>query len=108
MGKEKEICGAVRAYFSVNRITMKMASEMLGVSPSSVTNQLSGRKFTANMADKYADAFGFNKDYLLFGRGALVSDLCTQEDDSPCSIPKLLDTIHSQQRTIEELVHKLA
>lgn len=110
MGKEKEICGTVRGYFSAHKITMKKAAEMLGVSTGAVTNQLSGRKFTANMAEKYANTFGFSEDFLLFGTGDLFGKGTKQEAsvEIPEPIAQTLSsmsaTILSQQQTIARLL----
>lgn len=113
MEKPKEICGAVRGYFSANKITMKMVADRLGVSSGAVTNQLAGRAFTSKMAKRYAEEFGFNEDYLLFGRGSLIGT--TDGDGRPPSslevpaqvaemLSRMSATILSQQETIAILV----
>lgn len=112
MGKEKEICGAIRGYFSVNKITMKEVADRLGVTSGAVTNQLAGRQFSTKMAKRYAEEFGFNQDYLLFGRGALLAE--NEPDKTAIEIPfqiaetmsRMSATILSQQQTIAQLVNE--
>lgn len=104
MEKEKEICAAVRGYLSAHKITMAMVAERLGVSSSAVTNQLAGRKFTAKMAERYAELFGFSERYLLFGEGSLLGE--TPKEDSK-DVSALIQIVKSQQDTIAALVHKL-
>lgn len=113
MDTQKEICGAVRGYFSANKITMKTVAELLGVTSGAVTNQLAGRQFSTKMAKRYAEVFGFNEDYLLFGRGSLLG---TNDGDGrppaslevPSQVAEMLNrmsaTILSQQETIAILV----
>lgn len=68
----KQITNDVRAYFAQENMTMAQVAERLGVTPPAVTNQLSGRPFSAKMARRYADEFGLNFDYLLNGVGHLL------------------------------------
>ena len=69
----KTITDSVRAYFSQVQMTMAQVAEKLGVTPPAVTNQLSGRPFSAKMARRYAEEFGFSFDYLLKGEGELFA-----------------------------------
>lgn len=69
----KKITNDVRAYFAQENMTMAQVAERLGVTPPAVTNQLNGRIFSSKMARKYADEFGFNMEYLLTGKGALLA-----------------------------------
>lgn len=112
MEKEKEICGAVRGYFSTHKITMKMVADRLGVSSSAVTNQLAGKQFTSKMAKRYAEEFGFSEEYLLFGKGSLLGFAETNHEHMMLEVPaqfaetlsKMSATILSQQQTISLLV----
>lgn len=70
----KRITNEVRAYFAQEQMTMAQVAARLGVTPPAVTNQLDGRQFSAKMAHKYADEFGFNVEYLLTGKGTLLAD----------------------------------
>lgn len=108
MGKEKEICGAIRGYFSVNKITMKEVADRLGVTSGAVTNQLAGRQFSAKMAKRYAEEFGFSEDYLLFGRGSLVEDNHEHlKVENEGDLSRLIRIIESQQETIAVLAQKV-
>lgn len=112
MEKEKEICGAVRGYFSTHKITMKQVADRLGVSSAAVTNQLAGRQFSSKMARRYAEVFGFNEDYLLFGRGTLLGVAEPNHEHMMLEVPaqfaetlsRMSATILSQQQTISLLV----
>lgn len=104
MEKEKEICAAVRGYLSAHKITMKMVADRLGVSSGAVTNQLAGRQFSAKMAARYSEQFGFSERYLLFGEGTLFGE----EKPAPTEdVSALIQIVKSQQDTIAALVHKL-
>lgn len=71
----KRITDEVRAYFSGQQMTMAQVAERLGVTPPAVTNQLGGRPFSAKMAHRYADEFGFSVEYLLTGEGSLFPQM---------------------------------
>lgn len=82
----KRITNDVRAYFAQENMTMAQVAERLGVTPPAVTNQLNGRIFSAKMARRYADEFGFNMEYLLTGKGALLASdaaIATEEYTVP-------------------------
>ena len=67
-----EICEAIALDFKRRRITHKMAAERIGKTKSSVSNQISGKKpFSKGMAELFADAFSYNIDFLLYGKGEL-------------------------------------
>ena len=80
----KQITNDVRAYFAQENMTMAQVAERLGVTPPAVTNQLSGRPFSAKMARRYADEFGFSFDYLLNGAGRLLD---TDDTGSGHTVP---------------------
>ena len=53
-----------------------MAGEMLGLSKQSVSNQISGKNtFSFKTAQRYADTFGYNVRFILFGKGSLYQDI---------------------------------
>ena len=91
---------------------MKEVADRLGVTSGAVTNQLAGRQFSTKMAKRYAEEFGFNQDYLLFGRGALLAE--NEPDKTAIEIPfqiaetmsRMSATILSQQQTIAQLVNE--
>lgn len=68
-----EICEAIALDFKRRRMTHKMAAERIGKTKSSVSNQISGKKpFSKGMAELFADAFTYNIDFLLYGKGELT------------------------------------
>lgn len=70
-----EICRMVSADFKLRGITQAAAGEKLGVKKQVVTNQLSGRRpFGKKTARAYANAFGYNEEFLLHGFGLLYTD----------------------------------
>lgn len=111
MGKEKEVALAVKGYFSAHGVKINDVAAALGVTPQSVTSQLSGtRPFGRMNARRYAEAFGFNETYLMTGEGSLVAGDPAQDGQPQGTqekVERLLATIESQQRTIEILARKL-
>lgn len=96
----KEIGRAVSAYFKQNHITQQEAADRLGASSKQIiANQLNGRKFGKITAKKYAEQFGFNEDFLLFGTGELLDNRAKKSDREA----ELLQIIRSQQETIRNL-----
>lgn len=73
-----EIASEVRAYLEANRVSQKQASVILGVSPSAVAIYLGGRPFSEKTAEKWSEAFGFCKDFLVNGAGTIVPGATTE------------------------------
>ena len=69
---DKKICREVRAELARRGLTFTKVAEILGVTLSSVTNQMNGRHFGRKNAEKWAEAFGFSATFLMTGEGALV------------------------------------
>ena len=66
------ICKAVAVDFKMKGLTHEMAASQLGCSKQTVSNQISGKKkFSLKSAQKYAETFGYNLEFLLFGKGEL-------------------------------------
>ena len=66
------ICKAVAVDFKMKGLTHEMAASRLGCSKQTVSNQISGKKkFSLKSAQKYAETFGYNLEFLLFGKGEL-------------------------------------
>ncbi len=66
------ICKAIAVDFKVKGLTHETAAGKLGCSKQTVSNQISGKKkFSLKTAQKYAEVFGYNLDFLLFGKGEL-------------------------------------
>ena len=66
------ICKAIAVDFKVKGLTHEAAASRLGCSKQTVSNQISGKKkFSLKSAQKYAETFGYNLEFLLFGKGEL-------------------------------------
>ena len=69
---DKKICREVRAELARRGLTFTKVAEILGVTLSSVTNQMNGRHFGRKNAEKWAETFGFSATFLMTGEGTLV------------------------------------
>lgn len=70
------ICKAIAVDFKVKGLTHEIAASRLGCSKQTVSNQISGKKkFSLKSAQKYAETFGYNLEFLLFGKGELNGSL---------------------------------
>ena len=66
------ICKAIAVDFKVKGLTHETAASQLGCGKQTVSNQISGKKkFSLKSAQKYAETFGYNLEFLLFGKGEL-------------------------------------
>ena len=66
------ICKAIAVDFKVKGLTHETAASQLGCSKQTVSNQISGKKkFSLKTAQRYAETFGYNLEFLLFGKGEL-------------------------------------
>ena len=66
------ICRAVASDFKLRGITHQQAAGMLGVEKRTVSNQISGKRpFGKKSAQKYAQVFGYEEPFLLYGIGEL-------------------------------------
>lgn len=107
MGKEKEVCLAVKSYFAQQNIKLVDVARMLNSSPQTVTEHLSGERFFGrSRAQKYAELFGFNPTYLMTGEGSLMAG---QElpGEAGSDVSQLIRIIASQQETIAVLAKKV-
>lgn len=114
MGKEKDVCLAVKSFFAANGIKVNDVAKRFGVKPQTITGQLSGeRLFGRKNAERYAEAFGFDVVYLMTGEGSLFpgSEQSSKQEASveiPEPIAQTLSsmsaTILSQQQTIARLL----
>ncbi len=120
MDTTKEIATAVKRYLGGQGMSLTDAGEVLGLGRSAVSNQLTGnRPFGKASARRWADAFGFDRHYLLTGEGALFAGEQPGEqprrstpapDDVviPAAVAEMYrnmsSTILSQQETIQLLV----
>lgn len=68
----QEICEAIALDFKRRKISHQEAAELTGKTKASISNQISGKKpFSKGMAELFANAFDYNLDFLLYGRGEL-------------------------------------
>ncbi len=68
----EEVCRAVAADLRARGITHQKAAEAIGKTRSIVSNQLASKKpFSKGLASLFAQAFGYNTQYLLYGEGEL-------------------------------------
>lgn len=95
--EQKVISEAVKRYLGGQGITLTEAASRIGVSKSAVSNLLNGStRFGALAARKWSDAFGFNPDYLMFGKGALIGG----REEAPAVSPELVEQTANTIRTI--------
>lgn len=68
------ICRTVASDFKLMGITHEDAAKLLGVDKRTVSNQISGKRpFGKKSAHRYAEVFGYDEPYLLYGIGGLRS-----------------------------------
>lgn len=84
MDNTEKIAAEIKAYLRRNDISITDAAARLGVSQQAVSNQLSGRKFGANVARNWASSFGFNMGFLMTGEGSLE---CEEVPDPENTVP---------------------
>ncbi len=71
----EDICRTVAADFKARRISHADAAKMLNVKTRSVSNQISGKRpFGKKGAQKYAEIFGYEEPFLLYGIGPLKKE----------------------------------
>ena len=111
-----EICRTVNADFKLQGITHAEAAQRLGVERRSVSNQLSGKRpFTKKGALRYAQVFGYDETFLLFGKGelrkrqqkkkALIETLASQYSERQNA--GLLEEVHAMYTKLQELQTQL-
>lgn len=73
----KEICKAISADWKARRITHQIAAEKVGTTKQTISNQISATaksRFSVAMAQKFAEAFGYDERFLLYGEGELYAE----------------------------------
>lgn len=100
----EEICQAIKAYLRYEGIAINTVAERLGSTARAVSAQLAGRAFSRKTAQKYAETFGFNPNYLMTGEGSLLPDDQPEKPAPASDISNLIEIIKSQQETIAILV----
>ncbi len=101
----REIGRIVSRYFKENGISQLEASLRLGLaSKQVVSNQLHGKRFGPKVAAKYSKEFGFNELFLMTGKGSLMGDSKTEQEDHLIEEnAKLRRLVESQRQTINSL-----
>ena len=101
------ICKAIAVDFKVKGLTHEAAASRLGCSKQTVSNQISGKKkFSLKSVRKYAETFGYNLKFLLFGKGELngsqqmtsVIDIELKTSDEEPSVAELKRQVWSAMR----------
>lgn len=101
------ICKAIAVDFKVKGLTHEAAASRLGCSKQTVSNQISGKKkFSLKSAQKYAETFGYNLEFLLFGKGELngsqqmtsVVDIEPKTSDEEPSVAELKRQVRLARR----------
>lgn len=108
MEKVKEVALAIKRWMAENDLSMTDMAERLGVTVQAVSSQLDGKRiFGRGNAGRYAEAFGFDADYLMTGKGELLNHehMAVEEGGD---VSTLIAIVKSQQDTIAALVNKLA
>ena len=67
-----EVSHAIEEHFKRVGLTQVMAAQLLGVTPQAVSLQLR-QPFGKNVSAKWEKAFGFNRVFLMTGKGELIS-----------------------------------
>lgn len=75
MKNNNTISNEIRSYFKLKGWTYADAAKILGCSKQTVANRICGKKFGPNTARRWAEAFGFNEDFLLTGKGKLTKNI---------------------------------
>lgn len=69
------IGSSIRDYFASKGISQGEAGERLGISQAAVSARLRGiQPFGNNSARKWAEEFGFNREFLIYGTGELIGE----------------------------------
>lgn len=92
-----EIGKRVKEYLIEIGVSQTEAAEKLGVKQAAVSNQLNGRKFGINAAERWNAAFGLRLRWLMTGEGPMLdSDEDKEEtDDSIFNIEEHPELIHN-------------
>ena len=107
MGKEMEVALAVKSWLAAQGLKLNDVAERLGVSAQAVSSQLSGdRTFGRRNAERYAEVFGFNANYLITGEGSLLAEN-HEHVKAEGDVSRLIRIIESQQETIAVLAQKV-
>ena len=73
----KEIRDAISSDWKFRRITHQIAADKVGTTKQTISNQMSSNKpFSVKMAHKFAEAFGYDECFLLYGKGDLYAEGC--------------------------------
>lgn len=117
MDTKKQIADNIRAYFRSQNLTLVDVAKIFGQTKGAISNQLnSSAPFGGGVAKKWADEFGFNPSYLMFGEGELFAAVpesaAAPKASGDVVLPgavvdlytNMSETIRLQQETINALV----
>lgn len=83
------VSDTLKAFFKKNKISYTQLSDILGITPQTISYHLSGEKLlNKDIAKKLSDAFGFNFDYLVKGPYETVFD---EKSGIACDIEHFLN-----------------
>lgn len=74
MADNNEIGEKLKAHFASIGMTQQQVADELGVKQATVNQLLNGKSFGKNTAQKWHDAFGFRKAFLITGEGDMFAD----------------------------------
>ena len=111
----------VRHYFIVNEIKQNSVAEKLHISPTTLSNMLTGaRAFSKNVAKALSKEYGFSIAYLLMGItpefasqqelrsiNAPVSGIVTQGDNSPVNTDAVNASLRAENERLRNEVEWL-
>ena len=71
----EDVCRAVALDLRARRLTHEEVGKRIGKSRTAISNLISRKRlFSRYYADLFAKTFGYNRDFLLYGKGTLMSN----------------------------------
>ena len=119
MNDNQLILNELRAFFKSKKISQKEVAESIGKKQSYINYILTGKvNITRDTAQLLHDAYGFSKEFLLFGSGELFANASDEGKDAqeigiatPTSndalISRLIDELVEERRINQELQAKI-
>lgn len=119
MNDNQLILNGLRAFFKSKKISQKEVAESIGKKQSYINYILTGKvQITRDTAQLLHDAYGFSKEYLLYGTGELFADTSSEQKDTQvidiatstsndALISRLIDELVEERRINQELQAKI-
>lgn len=119
MNDNQLILNELRAFFKSKKISQKEVAESIGKKQSYINYILTGKvQITRDTAQLLHDAYGFSKEYLLYGTGELFADVSSEQKDIQVAdiatstsdnalISRLIDELVEERRINQELQAKI-